>query len=1068
MPQAAAFEAPALSPLLAAAAMAHGDSDGGGWLAGSTPGAQLDEEARAQREHEREQWKERWKEEWRRSKRYQQRSPAVGPSPLSSAPSVLPRAQASGGFVPRQLALDRASDHDSESEFELSPAASSDRGLSPVARSPGSRRPARSRVPTRASGDGGGGNSGELVREWSELYRMTSKRADLGVEATGKKAQYENYFANRQNKIGGSGAVGEADACSCGRYLVGRLLVRMCDNPWAWLKGVPLSLLWTALRCFLVVSTVHTLVVLHLQWYVGEAVEYASALETLARMALVFNGVAYWCKREEPNCPQSQQQEKPPRSSSCSEDGWELVKTWVFQPLVQPVCAPAVVLIALGFLAWVPAVIFVGSKTRNWDWADEFVNRTRASNFTLEQLSAAIGGMKKSRDEGGRAIGQTEQMFVYGLGLCGVAYAALWCLRKWLKCQLRRLNALKHWKELSRTFWDDVFAQAFKKYDRDNDNSITKTELEMSVKSALGLSDDAELGFEQKVAIRDMFRQGDVDSDGTVSAEEFQNMMYSTLSGDHAQHTLREQFNSAFDRNNDGHTAESDVQYVMGMLKEHTDESFENLSDIASSMVDAAGTRTQKGITYEQWARMMVRNDNMERTICRENWLHSPGAWFYRDAHHFVTRWLLQWQLDLSSNLPRVYLPLPLILPVAFAPFVKWIWHLTQLCSELVNLGQLAPDLAEGSANSLECQFEFFQFDLPTGNNPLISFVLRTLLGLDLPARMDPFPGLPLTNWLQYLHMEVWVFLTESVLGTSAVIATALWEYYQQRELDQEEEIRQAKAKQDAQSNNLMSEVSFSLCLLSSPEPLQENQSTYKAAAAAAAAAAKVTLTQATLFEVKLKDLVKDQSIYSEAVHLAAEKTTSEYPFLHCLPKNMWGSIRGYILNELSGRFSGGYVAEELALNTTKGQFHFGLAHEPSRVKKLRVIVASDNLLKRVYEMVRRGEEPTLSRDYHKQRWKTVKNMAHLYHDKKNWTNNPLREITLCLPAEDKLSSTSSFASFGNERTLSEHWDDNALQSSLSSLRDHRPSSSPVAVRVAPKQRTPPADPLRLTRILTT
>jgi hypothetical protein len=174
----------------------------------------------------------------------------------------------------------------------------------------------------------------------------------------------------------------------------------------------------------------------------------------------------------------------------------------VGQTLLQPVCAPATVLAALSACAWVPATYFVGSKVRNWDWADDFVAASRLKpDF-----------------------------------------------------QLRRINALKHWKELSQTFWDGVFEQAFRKYDRDDDQSITKHELELSVKAVLGLTEDAELGFEQQVAIREMFRIGDVDSDGTVSQAEFNSMMYKSLSkrSVNAHHTLKKHFDDAFDRNGQG------------------------------------------------------------------------------------------------------------------------------------------------------------------------------------------------------------------------------------------------------------------------------------------------------------------------------------------------------------------------------------------------------------------------------------------------------------------------------------------------------------------------------------
>ncbi len=569
---------------------------------------------------------------------------------------------------------------------------------------------------------------------------------------------------------------------------------------------------------------------------------------------------------------------------------------------------------------------------------------------------------------------------------------------------------------------------------------------QVSVKAALGLTEDADLGSEQKLAIQSMFDQGDVDSDGKVSQDEFTSMMCEALSkpGARDYHTLRKHFDDAFDRDGYGYTTQIDIQYVMGRLKEHTDETFEQHSDIAAGMMEAAGARMMEspaalgstprvGIMYDQWEKMMVRNDNIEDTDCgRKNCFHIPGAWFYRDAHAFVMS-LTSWQWDISSNLPSILLPVPLILPVTFAPFVLWIWHLAQLCSKLVHSD------SSTDANDVDCEFEFFKFNVSASDSSahnFVSYSSRTLLGIDLSPRPVEFAGLPLTRWLKYLEEEVWNQLTESVLGTTAVLLTALWEYYQQRIDDQEKEAAQQKLRQHQEDDNLMYQVSFSLCLMT---PYEENQNTPSVP----------VFGQATLFEVKLKDLVKDNAAYSEAIHLAAEKATSEYPFLHCLPPKMWNQIRGYILNELSGRFSGGYVAEELALRTTKGEFYFGLAHEPvNRTKKLRVVVASVVLLRRVRAMVQRGEKPALKRPYLKQRWQTVKNMSDLYHDKDNWENHPLREINICLPADDKLAPTSSTYSL-DERTMSEQaqWESgpHSLTHTLS-----------VSGRAASIQRTPP------------
>ena len=94
------------------------------------------------------------------------------------------------------------------------------------------------------------------------------------------------------------------------------------------------------------------------------------------------------------------------------------------------------------------------------------------------------------------------------------------------------------------------------------------------------------------------------------------------------------------------------------------------------------------------------------------------------------------------------------------------------------------------------------------------------------------------------------------------------------------------------------------------------------------------------LFEVKLSQLVKEQNHTAEAVREAATKTTEEYPFLHCLDKTHWQSVRGMILNELSSRFSKGYLAEELGVATEKKKFWFGLTNEKGSQTARKVVRA--------------------------------------------------------------------------------------------------------------------------------
>ena len=127
----------------------------------------------------------------------------------------------------------------------------------------------------------------------------------------------------------------------------------------------------------------------------------------------------------------------------------------------------------------------------------------------MEHRNATIVTMLSS-DDAIRARMQTELLFMHGFGLCIVAWILLWMLSTWLTWQLRRLEALKYWRQLSKSHFDGIFTTAFKKYgnstsnsplllvatpslerllimiDDDGDGKITQDELMKAVKTALG------------------------------------------------------------------------------------------------------------------------------------------------------------------------------------------------------------------------------------------------------------------------------------------------------------------------------------------------------------------------------------------------------------------------------------------------------------------------------------------------------------------------------------------------------------------------------------------------------
>ena len=134
---------------------------------------------------------------------------------------------------------------------------------------------------------------------------------------------------------------------------------------------------------------------------------------------------------------------------------------------------------------------------------------------------------------------------------------------------------------------------------------------------------------------------------------------------------------------------------------------------------------------------------------------------------------------------------------------------------------------------------------------------------------------------------------------------------------------------------------------------------------------------------------------------------------MHSLDPNTWSAVRGMILNELSERFSQGYLAAELlgSGSVQKSNFLFGFANEVGNKRtslKLRVILAKEQLLKTAWQMNQsldsdgKPQEPVYETDFHRHRWiYAVKNMANLYHDEKRWDENdkPLRRIELYMAA---------------------------------------------------------------------
>ena len=92
------------------------------------------------------------------------------------------------------------------------------------------------------------------------------------------------------------------------------------------------------------------------------------------------------------------------------------------------------------------------------------------------------------------------------------------------------------------------------------------------------------------------------------------------------------------------------------------------------------------------------------------------------------------------------------------------------------------------------------------------------------------------------------------------------------------------------------------------------------------------------------------------------------------------------------------------------------------RTKKLRVILAREDLLEETLGFIERGESPTLKIKYFAGRWDTVKNMARLFAEKKKWKNSPLRDIELVMPNPSRNPQQDPMASPAHDPAASPAW----------------------------------------------
>ena len=142
-----------------------------------------------------------------------------------------------------------------------------------------------------------------------------------------------------------------------------------------------------------------------------------------------------------------------------------------------------------------------------------------------------------------------------------------------------------------------------------------------------------------------------------------------------------------------------------------------------------------------------------------------------------------------------------------------------------------------------------------------------------------------------------------------------------------------------------------------------------------------------TLFEVEeVRHLTTNGAVCRRLLR-AARQTTAAFPFLHSIPEHEHRTINNLVLNAISDRFSHGHLAhaalaeaagdDDSGIATQRlagGAYCFGLTCERggSLTRKLRVMVASESLLRRVGSM----PTPRMRKPEHAARWETIRAMA--------------------------------------------------------------------------------------------
>lgn len=134
------------------------------------------------------------------------------------------------------------------------------------------------------------------------------------------------------------------------------------------------------------------------------------------------------------------------------------------------------------------------------------------------------------------------------------------------------------------------FKEAFALFDKDNDGTITTTELGTVMRSLGQAPTDSEL--------QDMINEVDVDGSGTIDFQEFLEMMTKHMKETDTEQELKEAF-KVFDKNGDGKISAEELKTVMLNLGEKLTD------DEINEMIREADANGDGQVDYEEFVKMM-------------------------------------------------------------------------------------------------------------------------------------------------------------------------------------------------------------------------------------------------------------------------------------------------------------------------------------------------------------------------------------------------------------------------------------------------------------------------------